>query len=92
MPARVNSCLWAVPVVGQLAETLAALGGTRGAAQAAQPTTMPVLTAPEPEALHLQTQGSPTWLLSLAVRQTTENCPGTPWKTSLHLMFNENLV
>ena len=92
MPARVNSSLWAVPVVGQLAEMLAALGETRAAARAAQHTTMPVVRAPEREVLHLQTQGSPTWLLSLAIRQTIENSPGTLWKTSLHLIFNENPV
>lgn len=91
MPTRVNSSLWAVPAAGQLVEMLAALGGTR-AMWAAQRTTMPVVTAPEWEALRLQTQGYPTWLLSLAVRLTIENSPGTLWKTSLHLIFNENPV
>lgn len=75
-----------------MAETLAALGETRGAAWAAQHATMPVVTGPEWEVLHLQTRGSPTWLLFLAVRQAIENSPSTLWKTSLHLIFNENPV
>lgn len=72
IPVRVSSSLWAVTVVGQLEEMLAALTEIRGALQAAQSMTMLVLTAPEEEALHLQTQDSLTWLLSLAIRQTIE--------------------